>query len=76
MKQEILKLNNFYRLTSKIKELYQSNTLENKKLYNFILSLNNLLFSKINIDKIENNRNQNEDNNRRDVIKSYADLLK
>ena len=76
MKQEILKLNNFYGLTSKIKELYQNNTLENRKLYNLILSLNNLLFSKTNIDKIENNRNQNENNNRIDVINSYSELLK
>ena len=72
VKLKILKLNNFYKLTSKIKELYQINTFESKKLYNLLLSLYNLLFSKNNIDKIENNKNDNNIN----LLDSYCKSLK
>ena len=73
-KYEFLKLNNFYRLTSKIKELYEINSFEYKKLCNLLLSLNNLLFSPINIAKIEDAENDDDDG--LNILYYYANLLK
>ena len=74
---EFIKLINFYSLATKVKGLYQNNTFEFKKLLNLLLSLNNLLFSKNNISKIEFNINQKNDDDEFNNIKiSYSKLLK
>ena len=75
VKPELLKLNNFYRLTSNIKQCYQINTFENKKLVNLLSSLNNLLFSPINISKIEKNVNEQNQNLGNSIKTGYKNLL-
>ena len=77
-KKEFLKLNNFYRLTSEIKALYEINSFEYKKLYNLLLSLYNIIFLPSNIEKIENKNNNNneEDENDLNIVNSYSQLLK
>jgi hypothetical protein len=77
-KNEFLKLNNFYRLTSEIKALYEINSFEYKKLYNLLLSLYNIIFLPSNIEKIENKNNNNDEENENDlnIVNSYSQLLK
>ena len=85
MKKEFLKLNNFYKLNAEIKELYQTNTFEQKKLFSLLLTLYNIIFLPNNISKLENsnsnNNNNNSDNNDGEnnsfnILESYSYLLK
>ena len=76
---EFTKIKDFYRVASKLKELYQNNSFVFKKLYNLLLSLNRLLFSKNNVAKIEYNNKENNEKNRinnfDNIIDSYTVLL-
>ena len=76
LKSGILKINDFYYLTSNIKVFYQINTFENKKLYNLLSSLNNLLFSPINVAKIEKNRKVEYESIDITIKNSYKMLLR
>ena len=50
---QFLKLIHFYQISPDIKELYDSNKLENKYLINLLLNLYNIIFSENNIQKID-----------------------
>ena len=53
VKNQFLKLINFYQISSDIKELYDFNSFEYKILLNLLLSLYNIIFSPNNIKKID-----------------------
>ena len=53
VRNHFLNLIHFYQISSDIKELYDSNSLENKHLINFLQNLYNIIFSKNNIQKID-----------------------
>ena len=50
---QFLNLIHFYQISPDIKELYDSKSLENKYLISFLLNLYNIIFSKNNIQKID-----------------------
>ena len=53
---QIIRLITFYRISSDVKELYESNTFENGKLINLLLSLHEIIFSS-NKKKIDDKNN-------------------
>ena len=53
VRNQFLKLIHFYQISSDIKELYDFNSFENKKLINLLLSLYSIIFSPNNIKKID-----------------------
>ena len=63
VRNQFLKLIHFYQISPDIKELYDSNSLENKLLVNLLLNVYNIIFSKNNIQKID------------DKNESYKNLL-
>jgi hypothetical protein len=53
VRNQFLKLIHFYQISPDIKELYDFNSFENKKLINLLLSLYSIIFSPNNIKKID-----------------------
>jgi hypothetical protein len=51
---QFIKLINFYKISTDIKQLYDMNSFENKYLYNLLLSLYNIIFSPNNISSLIN----------------------
>ena len=60
---QFIKLINFYKISTDIKQLYDMNSFENKYLYNLLLSLYNIIFSPNNISKLFDDSNSSIINN-------------
>jgi hypothetical protein len=74
VRNQFLELIHFSQISPDIKELYDSNSLEYKYLINLLLSLYNIIFSKNNIQKIDN-KNEHYKNLLNEVNKFYNIII-